>query len=324
MRLRECIERNIALDYLGQGHSVTEVETSSSPSLISSLSANSGPSSVSSLTSNFSEAVSRHGHNDANSVNLKNKYEISSYSVGSRAGITMSGLLVKKQLEIVHHNKNIIRLDTLKKENNSAVEKNIKLTCEYNAVKKKLQIVRGKRNEAETLFDRQQCINNLSGNNGVAVRVRLFFVGKLNESEQKLLGVRKGINKFITEIEKEARSKNNAIIKNEVRINEKKYEIAVLEKIVESNAVALYTQVLRIKKENRNLCTAIPVAVDLNVKNGKYLLIPLLRAGKFRSFGTQLAYQARRMIRRGDALPAQVTPAVIQANQGHKCERVEI
>lgn len=97
-----------------------------------------------------------------------------------------------------------------------------------------------------------------------------------------------------------------------------------MEKIVESNAVALYTQVLRIKKENRNLCTAIPVAVDLNVKNGKYLLIPLLKAGKFRSFGTQLAYQARRMIRRGDALPAQVTPAVIQANQGHKCERVEI
>jgi hypothetical protein len=94
MRLRECIERNIALDYLGQGHSVTEVETSSSPSLISSLSANSGLSSVSSLTSNFSEAVSRHGHNDANSVNLKNKYEISSYSVGSRAGITIRETLI--------------------------------------------------------------------------------------------------------------------------------------------------------------------------------------------------------------------------------------
>jgi hypothetical protein len=324
MKLRECKEKNIAVDYLRHGHSVAEIETSSNPTLISSLSASSGPSSVPSLTSNFSEAVSRYQNNDRNSINSKNKYEILSYSTGSRTGNTIERLLVEKQLEILDHNRNIIRLETLKTENNSAAEKRIKLNYEYNSVKKKLKIVRGKRNQAEKLFDKQQCINNLSGNNGVAVRARLFFIGKLNESDQKLLGVRKGINKFITEIEKEARSKNNAIIKNEVLTNAKKNEIAVLKKTIKSNAVALYSQMLRIKKENRNLSTEIPVAIDLNVKNGKYLLIPLVRAGKFQSFGAQLAYQTRRMIRRSDELPAQVTPAVIQANQRLEYERVEI
>jgi hypothetical protein len=204
-----------------------------------------GSNSVSSLSLNSGAMVNQRQNKVSHNVSSKNRRDNLIQLIHPAIEKKIIQIIKKKQSEIVDHDENIIRLETLKNE-----------------------------------------------------------------------------NKII--LEKAAISKNKAILKNEDLINTKKNEIAVLEKAIKSNAAILYSQVLRIKRENKNLIAPRTMAGHLKIKNGKYLLFPLIKSGQFRSFGAQLAYQARRIAGQREELPAPASGAEKQANQWSLYERVEI
>ncbi|MFT5533816.1 MAG: hypothetical protein ACI802_002051 [Candidatus Paceibacteria bacterium] len=147
----------------------------------------------------------------------------------------------------------------------------------------------------ERLSDRQETISNLSCKDKFSAKVRLLFIGKLTESMKEKLANREKINENVVKAEKESMEANEKIIEVESSLYEKRKEIKARGKAVTSNAADLYHQVLRIGKDHKELISQNKFDIDLKIKNGKYPLIPLLRAGRFRSFGTQLAYQAKKI-----------------------------
>ena len=283
-----------------------------------------GLSSVSSLSLNSGAMANRRQNNVPNNGSSGNRRGNLTQLINPAIEKSIMQVIKKKRSEIVDHDENIVKLETLKSEKEIAQQKGQQLNALHALEKNKLKMIRKKRSEAEKLYDRQESINNLGSKTGIAVKARLFFAGKLNETDQILAGARESISKTVLSIEKAAILKNKAVVENEVFINIKRDEIAVLQKAIKSNAAVLYSQVLRIERENKNLFASRTMAVHLKIKNGKYLLIPLLRAGQFRSFGAQLAYQARRIAGPGGELPAPASGAEKRANQWSLYERVEV
>ncbi|MFT5533814.1 MAG: hypothetical protein ACI802_002049 [Candidatus Paceibacteria bacterium] len=204
-------------------------------------------------------------------------------------------MAANKQKEIFAHYKNSAGLEPLKNEKKTAVDKRLQLNSNYKEEKNKLNDIRKKRCAAEKMFDRQVFITNLDNKKGVFVKARLIFARRLDEVDKLLVDMRRAINKDVAKTEKNLLERNNEITENESFIHATQNEIVALEKSLKSDAANLYNQVLRIERENKKLSRQSPIFTEATIKNGKYLLMPLLKAGKFRSFGAQLAYQARRI-----------------------------
>ncbi|MDY7573924.1 hypothetical protein [Actimicrobium sp. CCI2.3] len=215
----------------------------------------------------------------------------------SRSAIekNMKRVISKKQSEIFDHHDNMARLEPLKSERKNAENQQKNLRNNYGKEKNKLEDIRQKRSKAEKLFDRQVLIADLDSRNGALVKARLLFIRRLDEVDQVLVESRQAINKDVARTEKKLLFKSNAVTENVAFISAKKDEIVLLEKNLQSTAARLYVQVRHLEKENKKLTGQSPIFTHPKIKNGKYLLMPLLRTGQFRSFGAQLAYQARRI-----------------------------
>jgi hypothetical protein len=197
-------------------------------------------------------------------------------------------MAANKQKEIFAHYKNSAGLEPLKNEKKTAVDKRLQLNSNYKEEKNKLNDIRKKRCAAEKMFDRQVFITNLDNKKGVFVKARLIFARRLDEVDKLLVDMRRAINKDVAKTEKNLLERNNEITENESFIHATQNEIVALEKSLKSDAANLYNQVLRIERENKKLSRQSPIFTEATIKNGKYLLMPLLKAGKFRSFGAQL------------------------------------
>jgi hypothetical protein len=208
----------------------------------------------------------------------------------------------KKQSEIFIHEDNITHFDILKNENIVAKGNRQKLDGEYKVEKSDLNGYRKKRNHVERLLDRQLSIEYLGSKNDLVSKARVFFAKKLTVADQEILSVRKDIEsilkKNIPSKEKKLIVKNRAVISNENLIKTNRDQMVLLKRTIHSTAADLYAQVGLIENGTKELFTEGEVVSNLKIKNGKYLLIPLLNAGEFGSVGKQLAYQGRRMMKK--------------------------
>ncbi|MDY7573925.1 hypothetical protein [Actimicrobium sp. CCI2.3] len=235
--------------------------------------------------------------NSANNSLSQNSRENGCQSLGSLSEMQCKNF-VKTKLKIIDHDDQIALLDVMKKKNKITVQTLQQLGNDCKDIKSNLQSRRKERDELEMLFDRQELITNLGCKKQTGAKARLFFIRKLSDATKIRLTHREEINKEIARTEHEFVAINKSIVEKELLVNGKRHEIAVLEKTITANAADLYPQVLRIKKDHQKIINQNEVDDDLKIKNGKYLLVPLFKARQFRSVGTQLSYQAQRMMRR--------------------------
>ncbi len=256
-----------------------------------------------------------------NNTKLKNKMGFSDQVSGSLSEKQLKYFL-KTKFENLCHNDNLALLEETKKAKEINEIQLRRLGLNYKNEKNNLKAKRIKRAELERLFDKQEIITNLSCEKEVLARARLFFIRKLNDSTQIRLDDLKAVNKDVAIAENKFLSINKYINKKKLLVNKNRSDMVALKKITTSNAAYLYSRMLHIKKDHKRIINQNEVDDNLSIKNGKYLLIPLLKAGQFRSFGTQLAYQIRRMMKGTSKSASPKTDT--QARPVHVTQRFEV
>ncbi len=256
-----------------------------------------------------------------NNTTLKNKMGFSNQVSGSLSEKQLKYFL-KTKFENLCHNDNLALLEETKKAKEINEIQLRRLGLNYKNEKNNLKAKRIKRAELERLFEKQEIITNLSCEKEVLARARLFFIRKLNDSTQIRLDDLKAVNKDVAIAENKFLSINKYINKKKLLVNKNRSDMVALKKITTSNAAYLYSRMLHIKKDHKRIINQNEVDDNLSIKNGKYLLIPLLKAGQFRSFGTQLAYQIRRMMKGTSKSASPKTDT--QARPVHVTQRFEV
>ena len=262
------------------------------PSALSTVLEEGNASRTSSTHSNKSDSL-----NSGDSGN-KRKH-IHTVSDGAIRG-KLNELRTDKQRLIADHNVDLASLKLSKERKKTAKESRKDLKSAYELEKNKLDDIRKRRGLAENLSDRKSRIENLSSGKGKLARTKLFFSRKLSEVDAVIADSLDDINTDVKKAEEDVGIKNGNIIDNEKNININRNEIKNLKKTIKSNAANLYVATLQLEKADKKYSFSADLDTPEKIKNGKYLFIPLLKNGEFRSIWTQFTYQASRLKRKLD------------------------